>query len=79
MCILTEGMANVSDATDVTALALSRSDTIPAIMLPTWSNKLSLYLSHATILHVTMIKHVHFNVTILTDHCSNIKHRGESC
>ena len=32
---LTEGMANVNDATDVTALALNRSDTIPAIMLPT--------------------------------------------
>ena len=31
---LTEGMANTNDATDVTALALNRSDTKPAIMLP---------------------------------------------
>ena len=32
--ILTEGMANASDATDVNALALSKSDTKPAKILP---------------------------------------------
>ena len=31
---LTEGMAKVSDVTDVTALACNKSDTKPAIMLP---------------------------------------------
>ena len=33
---LTEGMANANDATDVNALALNRSDTKPAIMLPVY-------------------------------------------
>ena len=44
-CVLTEGMANASDATDVTALALNASDTIPAIMLPTCCTKFH-YIYH---------------------------------
>ena len=44
-CVLTEGMANASDATDVTALALNTSDTITAIMLPTWCTKFH-YIYH---------------------------------